>query len=117
MQVKISLHRLLLRTVTYSILFGIFVSCGFISGSGSILKNVMAAFILWLVPQVFVHFFFRNQPFGMGKAWFLRGFIYAAGLVIFLNQGFIVPDGNFLSNLLAGLSLYAISYIGCLFFR
>ena len=115
--VQLSLSRLVLRTVVYSILLSICLSIGLLNPSGSIIHNVVTAFFIWVIPQLVTYFFLRGRDFGFGKRWFIQGVIYATLLTIFLNEHIIDPSGSYSMNLIAGIAIYIGSYLGGLMFN
>lgn len=105
-----SLSRILLRYIVYTVLLSIFLAQSWIDPTGSILHNVIWGFFIWTVPQLVTYFFFRGRNFGFGKQWIIRGVAFAILLTIFLNQRWIDPDGSYMSNMVAGLTIYVASY-------
>ena len=108
---QVFLSRILLRYIAYSVLLSIFLAQSWIDPNGSILHNVLWGFFIWTVPQIVTYFFFRGRDFGFGKGWIIRGVAFAVLLTVFLNQKWIDPNGAYMSNMVAGLTLYVASYL------
>ena len=107
----LNITRMSLRMLIYSILFGIFLSLGWIDPHGSILHNIGGGFFLWVLPQIAVYFFLRGRDFGFSKRWLIRGVVYAILLTVFLNQSWITQEGEFINNIMFGMILFTASYL------
>ena len=108
---QVTLNRIILRYIVYTVLLSIFLAQNWITLNGSILHNVIWGFFIWVVPQLVTYFFFRGRNFGFGKSWIIRGVAFAVLLTVFLNQRWIDPSGAYMSNMVAGLTIYVASYL------
>lgn len=113
--IQLNLSRMLLRMVVYSMLLTVVLDWGWINPTGSIIHNIAGGFFVWVVPQLVVYFFLRGRDFGFSKGWLVRGVIFAILLTVFLNQGWINPANDYINNMIAGLTLYVVSYLGSWF--